>query len=188
MKPEPDSPRDQNPLRSLAATRARPLKASTNDVGQHFPLMRLLPELRIRIYEFVFADLATSLTPRSLSTIQNLDEHLRPRFKCFLKLLHASRTLRSEGIEIYCRMAMAQLLALNKAVKHIYTLLFTPGEVVNYSVLMELHAQQLAIEKLEILLRVIKYVVNDGHVKYRWTFAALKTTSMVEEANMMESD
>jgi hypothetical protein len=186
MKPELDSPRGKNPLHSLATARVRPLKANTNDL--HFALMKLLPELRIRIYEFIFADLANSLTLRSLSTIQNLNEHLRPRFKSFLKLLRASRILRSGGIEVYCRMAMAQLLALNKIVQHMYTLIGVSGEVGNWKLLMKLHAQQLAMGELGILLRVIRFVVNEGHGKCGWSFAALRTAMAVEEATRMESD
>ena len=95
----------QNPLLvkdlpdNLTTTRAKSLKGNTAIPDQQFPLMKLLPELRIRIYECIFADLADSITPPSLSTIQNLDEHLRLHLRGFLTLLYASQVLRSEGVD-----------------------------------------------------------------------------------------
>jgi hypothetical protein len=187
MKLGQNPPRNKNPLHSLAVTKARPFKADPKVPEQCFPLMKLLPELRIRIYECVFADFKSSLTPPSLSTIQNLDDYLRTRLRGFLALLHASRALRSEGVEVYCRMAMTDLLALKKTVQDIYTLIGILSEVCNWMLLMDMHAQQLAMGKLGILLRVIKYVVNDGHGKQGWSFAALNTAMAAEEANMMGS-
>lgn len=53
---------DRNPLASLATAQIS-VKAIPKASQQHFPLMKLLPELRIRIYECVFSDLVDTLTP-----------------------------------------------------------------------------------------------------------------------------
>jgi hypothetical protein len=90
--------------------------------------MKLLPELRIRIYECVFADLANSLTPPSLSTIQNLDNHLGSRLSGFLALLHASRALRSEALEAYCLNAKARLAALGDTIRSMYAAIDVMGK------------------------------------------------------------
>jgi len=179
---------DMNPLRSLASTRAKPAKAITKASQQHFPLMKLLPELRIRIYECVFAHLADALTPRSLSTVQNLDDHLRGRLRGFLTLLHASRALRSEAIEVYCLSAKARLAALSKAIQSMYTAIDVLSEVLNWVVLMEAHVRELVIGKLGILLRVIKFVTSNGQDKRGWSFAALRTAMENDDTDRMRCD
>lgn len=181
-------PFDKNPLHSLATTRGRPVNPNAKASQQHFHLMKLLPELRIRVYELVFADLATSLTPPSLTIVQNLDEHLRRRLKGFLALLHTSRALRSEAIEVYCLSAKVRLAALSKTLQSMYAAIEVLGKVPNWTILMDAHARELVIGKLGILLRVIKFVMSDGEEKRGWDFAALKTAMEVNDAERMGCD
>jgi hypothetical protein len=150
--------------------------------------MKLLPELRIRVYECVFADLANSLTPRSLSTIQALDDHLQSRLAGFLALLHASRALRSEALEVYCLYAKARLAALCETIKSMYAAIDVMGKVPNYAILMEAHARELVIGRLGVILRVIKFVMSDGKRKRGWSFAALKTAMDADNAIEMGRD
>lgn len=180
--------RDRNPLVSLATTRARPAKVITKASQQHFPLMKLLPELRIRIYEFVFVDLANSLTPPTLSTIQNLDGHLRMRLRGFLALLHASRALRSEALEVYCLSAKAHLAMLGKTTQGMYIAIDVLGEVRNWTILMQAHARELVIGKLGIFLRVIKFVTSDREEMRGWSFAALKAAMEVDNSDSTAYD
>lgn len=180
--------RDQNPLEGLNTIPAIPLEANTRAPGQQFPLMELLPELRIRIYECVFADLANSLTPWSLSTIQNLDDHMRPRLQDFLALLHASRALRSEALEAYCLTAKARLASLRKAIQSMYAAIHVLGKMPNWTALVEAHARKLVIGKLGIFLRVIKFAMDDGGEKRGWSFAALKVSMEVHDADGMGCD
>lgn len=179
---------NKSPLASLATTREIPAKAIAKASQQQFPLMKLLPELRIRIYECAFADLADTLTPRSLSTIQNLEDHLRLRLKGFLALLHASRALRSEALEAYCLSAKSRSAALSKAIQSMYVAIDVFSDVPNWTILMEAHARELVMERLGILLRVIKFAMGDGKKKRGWSFAALKTASEVDDADKLGSD
>lgn len=175
----------KNPLASLATAQEISAKAIAKASQQHFPLMRLLPELRIRIYECVFADLADSLTPRSLSTIQNLDDHLRVRLKEFLALLHASQSLRSEAIEVYCLSAKARLAKLSKTIEDMYAAIDVFVKMPNWTILMEAHARELVMGKLEIVLRVIKFVMSDREGKRGWSFAALRTAMEADDTGRM---
>lgn len=179
---------DRNPLASFTTVRGTSARTIAKTSEQHFPLMKLLPELRIRIYELVFADLAISLTPPSLSTIQTLDDHLRVRLKGFLALLHTSRSLRAEAIEVYCLSAKMRLAALSKTMQSMYAAIDVLGKVPSWTILMEAHARELVIGKLGILLRVIKFVISDGEAKRGWSFAALKTAMEVDEADRMGCD
>jgi hypothetical protein len=165
MEPDQITSRNKNPLSSLATTQTRPPKVNTKTPEQHFPLMKLLPELRIRIYECVFADLIDSLTPRSLSTVQSIDDNLRRRLKGFLAPLHASRALRSEAIEVYCLSAKTRLATLRKTTEDIYEAINVLGEVPNWTILMEALALELVILKLENMLLVMKAKMSDGEEK-----------------------
>jgi hypothetical protein len=176
--------RDKNPLNVFDTSRARPVKTITKPPDQHFPLMKLLPELRIRIYECVFADLANFLTPPSLSMIQNLDDHLRSRLSGFLALLHASRALRSEALEVYCLYAKARSATLGETIKSTYTAFDVMGEAPNWTILMEAYVRELVIGKLGILLRVIKSVMKEEEGKHGWSFSALKTAMVGDDTNM----
>jgi hypothetical protein len=178
--------RDRNPLNSLATSRARSVKTTNQTSDQNFPIMKLLPELRIHIYECVFADLANFLTPRSLSTIQNLDDRLQSRLSDFLALLHASQALRSEALEVYCLYAKARLRTLGETIKSMYAAIDVMGKVPNWTNLMEAHARELVLGKLAIFLRVIKFVMSDGKRKRGWSFAALKTAMDADEVEKME--
>ena len=175
----------KNTLASLATAQEISAKAIAKASQQHFPLMRLLPELRIRIYECVFADLAGSLTPRSLSTIQNLDDHLRVRLKEFLALLHASQSLRSEAIEVYCLSAKARLAKLSKTIEDMYAAIDVFVKMPNWTILMEAHARELVMGKLEIVLRVIKFVMSGREGKRGWSFAALRTAMEADDTGRM---
>jgi len=121
--------RGKNPLNSLTTAQSKSNKAIAKAPEQHFPLMKLLPELRIRIYECVFADLALSLTPPSLSTVQNLDDHLRPLLRGCLALLHASRALRSEALEVYCLAVNLRSATLKQAIQSMYAAIDVLGKV-----------------------------------------------------------
>lgn len=136
MKPDRILSCDQNPLASLATAPEISAKAITKVSQQHFPLMKLLPELRIRIYECVFEDIADSLTPRTLSTIQDLEEHLRGRLRGFLALLHASRALRSEAIEVYCLSAKARLAKLSRSIENMYAAIDVLVKMPDWTILM----------------------------------------------------
>jgi hypothetical protein len=175
--------RDKNPLNVFDTSRARPVKTITKPPDQHFPLMKLLPELRIRIYECVFADLANFLTPPSLSTVQNLDDHLQSRLLGFLALLRASRALRSEALGVYCLYAKARLATLGETIKSMYAAIDVMGKAPNWTILMEAHARELVIGKLGILLRVIKFVMN-GEGKRGWSLSALKTAMAVDDTKL----
>jgi len=181
-------PHDKNPLATLNTVRERPVGTSTKAPEQHFPLMKLLPELRIRIYELVFTDLTISLTPPSLSTVQNLDDHLRLRLRGFLALLHASQLLRSEAIEVYCLSAKVRLAALSKTIQSMYAAIDGLGKVPNWTILMEAHARELVIGRLGDLLRVIKFVMSDGEERRGWSFAALETAMVEDDADRMGCD
>jgi len=167
--------RDKNPLASsLATARGTSAKAIAKTSQQPFPLMKLLPELRIRIYECIFADLADTLTPPSFSTVQDLDDHLRVRLRSFLALLHASRALRFEAIEVYCLSTKAHLAMLSKTIKGMYKAIDVLGKVPDWTTLMEAHARELVTGKLWIFVRVIKFVMSDREGKRGWSYAALK--------------
>ena len=187
MEPDQIPSRNKNPLNSLATAQSRSNKAIAKAPEQHFPLMKLLPELRIRIYKCVFADLASSLTPPSLSTVQNLDDHLRLRLRGCLALLHASRALRSEAFEVYCLAVKVRLATLKKAIQGMYTDIDV-GKVPKWTILMDTHARELVLGKLGILLRVIKLVMSDGEGKCGWSFASLKTAMAVDDADKTGSD
>jgi hypothetical protein len=148
--------------------------------------MKLLPELRIRIYELIFADLTNSLTPPFLSTIQNLDNHLRVRLRGFLVLLHTSRALRSEAIEVYCISAKARLVTLSETIRGLYAAIEVSGRVPNWKILMEAHARELVMGKLGFVLRVIKFVMSEVEGKHGWSFASLKTAMAMDAADMGE--
>lgn len=178
----------KNPLASLATPRETSANTIAKASQQHFPLMKLLPELRIRIYELVFADLAISLTPSSLSTIQNVDDHLQSRLRGFFALLHTSRALRAEALEAYCLTAKMHLAMLSKTIRGMYTAVEVLGKVPDWVILMEAHARELVIGKLGTLLRVIKFVMSDGKEKRGWGFAALRTAMEVEDVNKMGCD
>jgi len=180
--------RHKNPLNSLFTARAKPAKANTKASEQHFPLMKLLPELRIRIYECIFADLADTLTPPSLSTVQSLDEHLRFGLKGFFALLHTSQALRSEAIEVYCLATRVRLATLSKTIQSMYAAIDGLGEVPNWTVLMEAHARELVMGKLGITLRVIKFVMDYGEERRGESFAALKAAMGTDDANRMGCD
>jgi hypothetical protein len=180
--------RDKNPLFYITAAAETPSKARPKALEQRFPLMKLLPELRIRIYEFVFADVANSLTPRSLSTSQNLDDYLQSRLSGFLALLHASRAVRSEALEVYCLYAKARLKTLGEIIKSMYAAIDLMGKVPSWTILMEAHARELVIERLEIFLRVIKFVISDGKGNRGWSFAALKAAIAVDEVDKAGCD
>jgi hypothetical protein len=180
--------RYKNPLYSLSAARARPVKTVTKPPDQHFPIMKLLPELRIRIYECVFADIANYLTPRSLSTIQNLEDHLQVRLGIFFALLHASRALRFEALEVYCLYAKARLATLGETIKSMYAQIDVMGKAPDWTILMEAHVRELVIGRLETLLRVIKFVMSDGKGKSGWSFAALKFAMVADVADRMGCD
>ena len=180
--------RKKNPLASLAAEQAMPAKAIIKASQQHFPLMELLPELRIRIYECVFADLASSLTPRSLSTVQNLDDHLRVRLKEYLALLHASRALRSETIEVYCLRAKASLATLGKTIQSMYAGIDLSRKIPSWAILMEAHARELAMAKLQTFLLVIKFVMIKREGKRGWNFATFRTAMEVYDTDRMGCD
>jgi hypothetical protein len=182
------SSRDKNPLNSLDITPTIPLSHDIKPLEQRFPLMNLLPELRIRIYECVFADLADTLTPQSLSTVQNLDDHVQARLGAFPALLHASRALRSEALEVYCLYAKARLATLGETIKSMYAAIDMMGKAPNWTILMEAHARELVIGKLEIFLRVIKFVMNDRKRKRGWSFAALKTVMTADEVEKIGCD
>ena len=137
--------------------------------------MKLLPELRIRIYECIFADFADTLTPPSLSTVQNLDYHLRVGLKGFLALLHTSQALRSEAIEVFCLSTRARLATLSKTIQSMYAAIDMLGKVPDWTILMEAHARELVMGKLGSMLRVIKLVIDDGQEKRMWGVSALKT-------------
>lgn len=162
MEPNKIPSHDKNPLASLATARETSAKMIAKTSQQHFPLMKLLPELRIRVYELVFADLATSLTPPSLTIVQNLDEHLQRRLKGFLALLHTSRALRSEAVEVYCLSAKVRLAALSKTIQSLYAAIEVLGKVPNWTILMEAHARELVIGKLGTKLRVSRFAMSDG--------------------------
>ena len=179
---------NKNPLNIVATSRARPVKTINHPPDQHFPIMKLLPELRIRVYECVFADLANSLTPRSLSTIQALDDHLQSRLSGFLALLHASRAVRSEALEVYCLYAKARLKTLGESIKRMYARIDVSGKVPDWTILMEAHARELVIGKLGIFLRVIKFVMSNGKRKRGRSFAALETAMLVDEVDGMGCD
>lgn len=183
MKLDRSLSHDKNPFASLTTARERSAEAISKASQQHFPLMELLPELRIRIYECAFADLADTLTPPTLSTIQTLDDHLQGRLRGFLALLHASRALRCEAIEVYCLSAKTHLAMLGKKIQGMYAAIDVLGEVPDWTILMETHARELAIGKLGTFLRVIKFVMSDREGKRGWSFAALKTAPEVEDAN-----
>lgn len=178
---------DRNPLASLATAQIS-VKAIPKASQQHFPLMKLLPELRIRIYECVFSDLVDTLTPPTLSTIQSLDDYLRGRLLGFLALLHANRVLRREAIEVYCLSAKAHLAMLGNTIQGMYAAIDVLGEVHDWTILMETHARELVIGKLAILFRVIKFVISDGKGKREWSYAALKTAMDVDDTDRMGCD
>ena len=161
---------------NLATVWAKSLKGNTTVPDQRFPLMKLLPELRIRIYECIFADLADSIPPPSLSTLQNLDEHLRLHLRGFLALLHASQVLRSEGIEVYCRVAKARSATLDKSIRELYRLIELSSGVFNWKLLMEMHARQLAMRKVETMFRVVRSAMSGGCGEHGWTLAALEAS------------
>jgi hypothetical protein len=188
MEPDQITSRDKNPLNSLTTAQSRSNKAIAKAPERHFPLMNLLPELRIRIYGCVLADLADSLTPPSLSTVQNLDDHLRPRLRGCLALLHAGRALRSEALDVYCLAVKARLATLKQAIQSMYAAIDVLGKVPDWKMLMEALARELVLSRLGFLLRVIKFVMNDGEEKRGWSFAALKTAMTVDDADRVGCD
>ena len=147
--------------------------------------MKLLPELRIRIYECIFADLADSITPPSLSTIQNLDEHLRLHLRSFLALLHASRALRSEGIEGYRHAAKARSATLDKNIRELYRLNELSDGVFSWKLLMEMHARQLAMRKVETMLRVVRFALSGECGEHGWILAALEAAMDANDADRL---
>lgn len=179
---------DSNPLASLATAREMSVKTIAKASQQHFPLMKLLPELRIRIYECVFADLADALIPPTLSTIQNLDDHLWDWLRSFLALLHASRALRSEAIEVYCLSAKSRSAKLSKTIENMYAAIDALGKAPDWTILMEAHARELMIGKLAILLRVIKFTMDHGREKRGWRFATLKAAMEVDDSDSTACD
>ena len=170
---------------NLATVWAKSLKGNTTVPDQRFPLMKLLPELRIRIYECIFADLADTITPPSQSTLQNLDEHLRLHLRGFIALLHASQVLRSEGIEVYCRAAKVQSATLNKNIRELYGLIKLSGGVFSWNLLMEVHARQLAMRKVETMFRVVRFAMSGGCGEHGWTLAALEAAMNANDAERM---
>ena len=175
----------KNTLASLATAQEISAKAIAKASQQHFPLMELLPELRIRIYECAFADLADTLTPPALSTVQSLDDHLQGRLRGFLALLHASRALRCEAIEVYCLSAKTHLTMIGKTIQGMYAAIDVLGEVPDWTILMETHARELMIGKLGTFLRVIKFVMSGREGKRGWSFAALRTAMEADDTGRM---
>jgi hypothetical protein len=59
--------------------------------------MELLPELRIRVYEYLFEDLAASIISPTLSLvqIQSLNDYQRSHIRNTLALLETSRIFRT---------------------------------------------------------------------------------------------
>lgn len=80
-------------------------KTEDENSDQRFPLMDLILELRASVYECVFENLADSIIPPFLSTVQSLEDYLRPQLRSTLALFHTNKTLRAECIEFYPRLA-----------------------------------------------------------------------------------
>ena len=55
----------------------------------------------------------------------------------------------------------------------------------NWTILMEAHARELVMGKLEIVLRVIKFVMSGREGKRGWSFAALRTAMEADDTGRM---
>lgn len=141
-----------------------------------FSLMNLLPELRLRVYESVFENLADSIVPPSLSTAHSLEDHLRSQLRSTLALLHNSEALRTECIDVYSRLAKAHTATLKQPNRDIYVLIdeFEVGDQPSYKSFMELHAREMAMAKLGVMLNVVELVMSEGYGRHGRSFAALK--------------
>ena len=80
------------------------------------------------------------------------------------------------------------LSTLKKAIQDMHEAIDVLGEVPSWTILMEAHARELVLVKLEVLLRVIKFVMSDREETRGWSFAALRSAMEVDDADKMGCD
>jgi hypothetical protein len=149
--------------------------AELENSDQLFPFMKLLPELRICVYEYLFEDLAASIMPSAISLIQlkRLIDYQRPHLRNILALLQTSRIFRTECMEVCSRLQKihaAKLPDLILKTEHEYSRCFC-----DFKKLVELYTLRFTMGILEAVLHVVKHGPKEGHGKRGQSVAALET-------------
>jgi hypothetical protein len=153
---------------------------------QLFPFMELLPELRIRVYEYLFEDIAASIIPPTLSPIQirSLNDCQRPHIPNTLALIHTSRIFRTECLEVYSRLQKIQAASLRDLISTLSVQLKDEHDIARcfrgHQKLIELQEFDAEMHKLGVVLNVVKYCPEEGHGKGGRSVDAPETTQGAE--------
>jgi hypothetical protein len=153
---------------------------------QLFPFMELLPELRIRVYEYLFEDLAASVIPPTLSPIQirSPNDCQRPHVRNTLAILHTSRIFRAECLEVYSRLQKIQAASIPDLISTLSVQLKDEHDIARcfrgHLKLIDLHTLEAEMYKLNVVLHVAKYGPEEGHGKGGRTVDAPETTQGTE--------
>jgi hypothetical protein len=153
-----------------------------------FPFMELLPELRIRVYEYLFEDLAASIIPPTLSPIQirSPNDCQQPQLRNTLALLHTSRIFRTECLEVYSRLQKIQAASLPDLISTLSVQLKDEHDIARcfrgHQKLVDLHTPEAEMHKLNVVLHVIKYGPEEGHGKGGRSVDAPETTQGADDS------
>jgi hypothetical protein len=147
-----------------------------------FLFMELLPELRIRVYEYLFEDLAASIIPPTLSLaqIQSLNDYQRPHIRNTLALLQTGRIFRTECLEVYSRLQKIQAAPLPDLISGLSVQLKGERDLsrcfFGHQKLIDLWTLEATMHKLKVLLHVVKYGPEEGHGEGGQSVVAPETT------------
>jgi hypothetical protein len=131
-------------------------KDATKSTDQLFPFMRLLPELRIRVYEYLFEDFVASmmLPTFTRAQIQSLNDYQRPHIRNTFALLHTSQVFRTECMEVYARLQKVHAARLPTLISSLSVQLKDERDFNRFShghqKLTELHIHEVTMHKLEV--------------------------------------